>query len=199
MRPNRVTTEDDDDMDSAVIRRVGPDVYLLGDIDNQSVMSLIEELHAAHEYHLKRRQEIGEDFSYTPEENPIRLHLNTPGGLTFAGLSASAVVRNFPWVIDTYIIGDCSSSGTFISIVGRKRYMSRHSAMLIHQISHGVEGKHTHLQETVISTEKVTQQLVALYKEFSKMTKDEITTTLKNEVAYLPPECKKKGLIDEIL
>ena len=50
------------------------------------------------------------------------------------------VIERSPTPIYTYIDGYAASAATLISIAGHKRFMGKHSLMLLHELSGGNEG-----------------------------------------------------------
>jgi ATP-dependent protease ClpP protease subunit len=70
-------------------------------------------------------------FLWNIPEIPIYLHINSMGGSIFAAFSAIDVIKSCRVPIHTIIEGATASAGTLISIVGKKRYITPTSYMLI--------------------------------------------------------------------
>ena len=66
---------------------------------------------------------------------PVKLYINSGGGGVTSGLSIMDTILRCKVPVHTYVDGFCASAATFLSVVGEKRFMSRNSYMLIHQLS----------------------------------------------------------------
>ena len=66
---------------------------------------------------------------------PIHLHIHSPGGSVFSGLSIVDTMMSCKTPIYTYIDGSAASAATLIACCGEKghRYMGKSSFMLVHQ------------------------------------------------------------------
>ena len=66
---------------------------------------------------------------------PIHLHIHSPGGSVFSGLSIVDTMLNSKTPIYTYIDGSAASAATLIACCGKKghRHVGKSSFMLVHQ------------------------------------------------------------------
>ena len=65
----------------------------------------------------------------------IHLFINSGGGSITSGISSMDTILRAKVPVYTYVDGFCASAATFLSVVGTKRFMSRNSYMLLHQLS----------------------------------------------------------------
>ena len=61
------------------------------------------------------------------------------------------IIERSPTPIYTYIDGYAASAATLISIAGHKRFMGKHSLMLLHELSGGNEGTYKDLKEGIMN------------------------------------------------
>ena len=78
---------------------------------------------------------------------PIKLLINSGGGSITAGISSMDTILRTQVPVHTYVDGFSASAATFLTVVGEKRYMSRNSYMLIHQLSSNFWGKYSEFED----------------------------------------------------
>jgi len=133
------------------------------------------------------------------EPPPIKLHLTTYGGSVHAAFSAISCIQSSKVPVHTVIDGYVASAGTLISICGKKRYIHKHSSMLIHELRSGTWGKMSVLEEEFENLKKMMGKIKDLYVENSKLNKKELDAILKKDSDWYADECLKHGLVDEII
>ena len=65
----------------------------------------------------------------------IKVFINSGGGTIVSGIASMDTMLRCKVPIETYVDGFSASAATFLTVVGEKRYMSRNSYMLVHQLS----------------------------------------------------------------
>jgi ATP-dependent Clp endopeptidase proteolytic subunit ClpP len=182
--------------DPKVLEIANNRIYFYSEIDRASILTLNKNLHDMHSEHITFAQKTG---IATPV--PIRLHINSYGGSAFAGLAGmdeiAAVSKDVP--IYTIVDGCCASAGTFLSIVGTKRYINKHAYMLIRQLSGVAWGKYEELKDEMLSIEKIMKMIKDLYKERTNLPEKKIEDILKHDIWFTAEECLHYGLVDEII
>lgn len=133
------------------------------------------------------------------EAPPINLHIHSPGGSFFSALSIVDTIKACSSPVNTYIDGFAASAATMISVVGKKRYATPNSFMLIHQQRMMWEGKHADFLDEIENQKHVTDTIQKIYLQHTKMKDKELQSILKRELHMPATECLKLGLIDEIL
>jgi len=78
---------------------------------------------------------------------PIKIFINSGGGSITAGISSMDTILRAKVPVHTYVDGFAASAATFLSVVGEKRYMSRNSYMLVHQLSSNFWGKYSEFED----------------------------------------------------
>jgi len=129
---------------------------------------------------------------------PINLHISSHGGSLMDCMIAVDAIRNSKIPIHTVVEGYAASAATLISMVGKKRYITKNSYMLIHQLSTWSMGKYEELLDEHKNNTEMMNHLKRLYKEYTNMTAEELDEVLKRDIWWNSNECLKQGLVDEI-
>ena len=129
----------------------------------------------------------------------LKLLINSGGGSITAGISSMDTILRCKVPVHTYVDGFCASAATFISVVGKKRYMSRNSYMLIHQLSSNFWGKYSEFEDEKQNLDLMMETIKNVYKEYTKVPMKKINEILKHDLLWDASTCLKYGLIDEIV
>ena len=129
----------------------------------------------------------------------LKLLINSGGGSITAGISSMDTILRGKVPIYTYIDGFCASAATFLSVVGVKRYMSRNSYMLIHQLSTNFWGKYSEFEDEKQNLDLMMKTIKRVYKEYTKVPMGKLDEILKHDLLWDAEKCLKYGLIDKII
>ena len=168
-------------------------IYLYDQISQQSMVELAMAIRQAEIDCIKQHTLYGGD---APQ--PIHLHINSFGGDAYAGLAGLGHIKACKVPVYTYVEGSVASAATFLSMAGHRRYMTKHSFMLIHQISTWFSGTYENLKDEKESIDALMEMLLNFYKDNSKMKKRDLTNLLKRDLWLTPTQCLAWGLIDGV-
>ena len=129
----------------------------------------------------------------------IKLFINSGGGSITAGISSMDTILRGKVPIHTYVDGFCASAATFLSVVGVKRYMSRNSYMLIHQLSTNFCGKYSEFEDEKQNLDLMMATIKNVYKKYTIVSMKKLDEILKHDLLWNAETCLKYGLIDEII
>ena len=129
----------------------------------------------------------------------VHLFINSGGGSITSGISSMDTMLRCKIPVHTYIDGFCASAATFISVVGSKRFMSRNSYMLIHQLSTNFWGKYSEFEDEKQNLDLMMKTIKNVYKEYTKVPMKKLDEILKHDLLWDAETCLKYGLIDEII
>ena len=140
-------------------------------------------------------------LAYNLDINPpsIKIFINSGGGSITAGISSMDTILRSKVPVETYVDGFCASAATFISVVGSKRFMSRNSYMLIHQLSSSLWGKYSEIEDEKKNLDLMMTTIKNVYKEYTKVPMRKVDGILKHDLLWDAKTCLKYGLIDEII
>lgn len=130
---------------------------------------------------------------------PIYLHINSYGGSVFAALSVidTIMYNNIP--IYTIVEGAAASAATLISVCGKKRFITKNSYMLVHQLSSGFWGKMAEFEDEIKNLKSLMKIIKKIYQKHSTIPDDKIDEILKHDIWWKSKKCLKYGLVDKII
>ena len=124
-----------------IIQDVNNEIYFYGPVSQRSCFELKNKLN---ELDLKSRTL---HLQYKMKLPPIHLHIQSSGGSLYHTLYIIDLIDKLETPVYTYVDGFAASAATLISVVGKRRFMTKNSLMLIHQLSGGDAGKYYELQD----------------------------------------------------
>jgi len=133
-----------------------------------------------------------------PENPPIHLHIQSPGGDIFSGLNICDVITSCKTDVYTYIEGSAASASTMISCCGTKRFITKNSFMLVHQPQMMFSGKHDEFIDEIENQKHIYAAVKQIYLDRTKMSDDVLAEMLTHELWLPATRCKELGLVDSI-
>jgi ATP-dependent Clp protease protease subunit len=167
-------------------------LYFYADVTQASCLDVNQKINELNKELLKHCIEYD-----CPPPN-IYLHINSNGGDLLAAFSVVDTIINSRVPIVSIIEGSAASAATIISMVCHKRYITKHSFMLIHQLSSACSGKFQELQDDFENDKKFMALLTSLYKEHTTMTDKKIKSVLLHDIWWSSQECMDNGLVDAL-
>jgi len=174
------------------IKVVNNDIYFYSEITKKSILDLTLIIKSLTSKVLKMKYE----FNINPI---INLHINSEGGEVFAVSSIIHLIENNLIDIHTIIEGHACSAATLLSIVGKKRFITKNSYMLLHHISSGCWGKLNELEDEIKNLNLITKNFKDLYKQHSNIRTKTFDTLFKKDLLLDAKTCLNYGLVDEII
>lgn len=168
-------------------------LYFYSTVDQESSLALEQKLLALNHHNLNLVEK------YQLEKTPIHLHIQSFGGSLFHTLYLVDLIKNLETPVYTYIDGFAASAATLISISGKRRFMSKNSLMLIHQLSSGSAGKYSELKDESENLDVLMDFIITHYLEQTKLSRVELMSLLKRDLWLNSSSCLHYGLVDEIL
>jgi len=131
----------------------------------------------------------------------IYLHINSYGGSVFAGISSMDTIVRLKEKVDiiTIVEGGVASAGTFLSVVGTNRWMTKNSFMLIHQLSSSTWGKYSELKDDIQNCDRLMDMIKRIYKQYTKVPDSEVDQILDHDLWWDADKCLEMKLIDKII
>ena len=115
-------------------------LYLKENVDEKSVMPLIEAIHRINDDDAEKEKEYN-----GWEREPIQLYIYTYGGVCYAGFALIDAIRASKTPVHTIVLGTAMSMGIFVFNAGHKRLIGEHATLMYHDasISTGMNGEMT--------------------------------------------------------
>lgn len=126
-------------------------IFTLGEITDESVNDIIQQIY-----------ELNEEDEKKTVKKPIKLIINSPGGLISAGLALIDSIENSNIPINTICHGLCASMGLFVYIAGHNRRVSKRASFMYHDMSWEMSGSYKDHHEFITESKKTKDML----KEF---------------------------------
>jgi ATP-dependent Clp protease, protease subunit len=134
-------------------------------------------------------------------DQDIALYINSPGGLSYAGMAIYDVIQHVSCDVSTICVGMGMSAAAMILCGGSpgKRYALPNSKIMIHQGTAGTKGAprdmEIHLREVLATTRRMAE-IIAFHsgQPLAKVEQD-----IDRDYFMTPEEAKAYGLIDEII
>jgi ATP-dependent Clp protease protease subunit len=115
-------------------------LYLKENVDEKSVMPLIEAIHRINDDDAEKEKEYN-----GWEREPIKLYIYTYGVVCYAGFALIDAIRASKTPVHTIVLGTAMSMGIFVFNAGHKRLIGEHATLMYHDvsISTGMNGEMT--------------------------------------------------------
>ena len=129
----------------------------------------------------------------------IKVFINSGGGSIVSGIASMDTILRCKVPVETYVDGFSASAATFLTVVGEKRYMSRNSYMLIHQLSSNFWGTYANFDDEKKNLDLMMKTIKDIYKKYTKLPMKELDQMLKHDLMWDAETCLNYGMIDEII
>lgn len=178
-----------------VIKSESNHIYYYSDVDSKSCLDLNKAL-----------QDKSDELLAIAAKNDfgrpkIYLHINSYGGSIFAGISSMDTILRLRRCVDiiTIVEGGTASAGTFLSVVGTERKITKNSYILIHQLSSHTFGKYAELKDDMKNCDELMKMIKNIYAQYTEVPSDVIDEILSHDLWWDAETCLKYKLVDEII
>lgn len=172
-----------------------PEIFFYEDVTVDSCLQLKKNIHTQGVVSRNIQQELGIDHRL-----PIKLHIQSPGGVLTSALNVCDYMNSFDIPIHTYVEGSVASAATLISVCGEMRFMTRRSVMLIHQPSIFLGStKQNGIEDEAHNMDMLYKLMLDIYTSCSRLDRDEVIKIIQDEKYLDAKECLKYGLVDRII
>lgn len=156
--------------------------------------------------------QIGEDFwtgggvtakGFQKELSEIKakqidLHINSPGGSVFDGITIYNLLKQHAASVTTYIDGLAASIASVIALAGDRVVMAENALFMIHNPSGVVMGDAADMRKTADLLDKIRSTMTDVYVKKTRYPDDEINSMLDAETWMTAKEAIEHGFVDEI-
>jgi len=141
---------------------------------------------------------------FLESENPkkeVFLYINSPGGLVTAGLGIYDTMQYISPDVATICTGMAASMGAVLLSGGAKgkRSALKHSRVMIHQPSGGMQGQSTDMEITLKQMQELRKDLYNILSEHTGKSYSQIEKDSDRDKWMRSEEAKEYGIIDEVL
>ena len=137
-------------------------------------------------------------------DNPhkdILIIIDSYGGFVHSLLGLYDAINLIRCDVATLCLGKAMSCGQMLLMCGakNKRFATKHSRILAHQISSGAIGKLSDMEIEINETKELNTIIESLFKKHANLNKKEFDKLMSKESYMSAKEAKKIGLIDHIV
>ena len=174
----------------AEVATVGARVYFYGEVTNSSALVFIKELRDVDVNNLYRSHR--DDL---PVSN-IWLNINSGGGSMWDALAMVDAIEACKSPVYGLGEGLVASAATLILCACNKRFVTRHTLTLFHQISAWFSGSHEQFRDEMAMQEMMMTKLVKFYEARSDLDEAFIRDMLKRDTWFSAEEMVKHGMAE---
>ena len=109
------------------------------------------------------------------------------------------VIHTLRVPVYTYIDSFAASAATLLSVVGTKRFMTKNSLVLIHQLSTKISGKYSELGTEMLNLKTIMDNVKTIYLKNTLIQEDELNKLLSTDIWLNASTALELGLVDEVL
>jgi ATP-dependent Clp protease protease subunit len=140
-------------------------------------------------------------LAHEDNKKPIKLYINSPGGMVTAGLGIYDTMQYIKCDVSTICVGLAASMGSFLLAGGTKgkRFALPNSEIMIHQPSGGARGQATEIEIAAKNILKTKERLNKILAENTGKSIDQIAIDTDRDNFMSAEEALEYGLIDAII
>jgi len=143
-------------------------------------------------------RQFREDMEALGDIDELRIYTNSPGGDVFAGQAILSMLKRHSAHKVVYVDGLAASAASIVAMAGDVIRMPRNAMMMIHNVWTVVAGDANDLREVADALDRITESVVAAYKEKTGLDDEEIRRMMDVETWMTAEEAVEKGFADEI-
>lgn len=170
--------------------------YLSDNIDNVVIGQMAFNL-----LFLLRQDDAKEAKEKDFKREPIQIYINSFGGEVYDMWALIDIILNSKTPIYTYCTGYAMSAGCNIFLAGHKRFISKHSTLLYHQVSCWRHGKYQDLVEDRAEMDWMQDTMEEYVLSRTKMSKEDVQKIRDKKIDFYihANDAVRLGFADEII
>jgi ATP-dependent Clp protease protease subunit len=191
------------------VQVIGNHIYFYTDVNSYSCLQAIKMIKNLNDELLTTKLLMGKDNLYNDKEEdidedcqdivPIYLHINSSGGDYFSGMALVDSIRKSKVPVYTIGEGAVASMGSIIFIAGKKRFINKHSYILIHEIRSFVSGTFSNITDDFENCKTFMKDIINFYKKNTNIKKKSLKKMLKKDIWFSSKKSLKYGIADKII
>lgn len=166
-------------------------IYLYGEVNPKSIKDISKEI-----LELNKRNYVNSVYIKPPA---IILHINSPGGSLYHGLSLVETISKSSIPIITFVEGMAGSAASMILLASPYRIMAPYSTVLIHQLSTGINGTYENLKFNQQINDKLMGIMEKYYLSKTKLKKNKLKELLFRDIFLNSTKCLQYGFVNKVL
>ena len=187
---NPILSPDLEDNEKSKLMVNGPakKIYFTGEVNDETCLAILQSIHT-----------IQHQFNPTQVDH-IDLYIQSKGGSLLPALGLADWIINSDVPIYTWVSGYAASAATLLSAVGSKRFMTKHSVILLHQLSMGMDfGKFQQIKDQYENGVLLMDLIKQIYLDHSKLESEQLDEILLHDKWLNSSEALEYGLVDVVV
>ena len=128
----------------------------------------------------------------------IDLHINSPGGLVFDGISIYSALRNHAARVDVTVDGIAASAASFVAMAGDTVSVEKPAKMMIHDAGGLVMGNAADMRQMADLLDELSDTIAGIYADRAGGTVASWRDAMGRETWYSAAEAVAAGLADRV-
>jgi ATP-dependent protease ClpP protease subunit len=129
----------------------------------------------------------------------IELHINSPGGAAFDGVTMYNAVRDHPAFVEVTVDGLAASAASVLAMSGDEIIMNRASELMIHDASGLCWGNADDMADTGAILDRLSSDIAAIYADRAGGTVVSWRDAMREETWYSAKEAVEAGLAQRVV
>jgi len=131
----------------------------------------------------------------------IHFYINSVGGTVHSALAIYDTIQLIAPDVQTWGMGLAASCGSFLLTAGTagKRNILPNTRVMLHEPWGGYQGRSRHMEDHAKEMVAARKTLTDIYHRHTKQPHEQIEKWLERETFFSAQECKKLGIIDNIV
>ena len=192
--PNKTITnaicfcgDDDGEVKNDKVYIEGNSIWFYGEVNNDTIANLVFNL-----------RKLANNDTVKMKGN-INLFIHSFGGSLLAGFAAYDSIKRIAFPVHTYIDGVCASAATFLYFAGEKRYCTKNSSFMIHQLNNTAwRTTHEGFRDELQNQTNWMRQIKDIYVGHTKIPKEEIEEILRRDLYFVGDKLIELGIANEM-
>ena len=109
------------------------------------------------------------------------------------------VIKQIDTPVHTYVDGFVASAASLISVCGEKRFITKYSSMLIHQLKGATSGKFNEIKDEFSNLGVFMEKVCDIYSTHSSINRTKLEDLLSSDIWLDSKTCLEYGLVDELV
>ncbi|HEX6968901.1 MAG TPA: head maturation protease, ClpP-related [Micromonosporaceae bacterium] len=128
----------------------------------------------------------------------IDLHINSPGGDVFDGVTIMNALKNHPARVNVHVDGLAASAASFIMMAGDSISIARNAQVMVHEGHAVCAGDSRDMRKCADLLDKVSDNIADVYAQRTGHTVEHWRDIMREETWYTADEAVQAGLADKV-
>jgi len=129
----------------------------------------------------------------------LEIQVSSPGGLVYDGLEIYNLIKRYPGIVTTHLMGLAASMASYIVMAGERVIAEENAVFMVHNARAFAAGDHNTLRQAANIIEGLSRIIANSYIKKTGKTREQIQAMMDEETFLYGDEILDAGFIDEIV